>query len=190
MPTSAPTSNRVANPARQLCLLPPSDLPALFARLLTLPASLDMPGIYNPVRTFWLFLWQALSPNHSCQMAVSKALSWCVLEGQSLPSNNTSGYCQARERLSTTWVRSLAGQVRDHVAGHATGEHYWFGLRPKVIDGSTLAMADTPANQARWPQSSSQKPGCGFPTMRIVGLFCLATGRQSSGTGQRSNASP
>ncbi|MCK9589943.1 MAG: IS4 family transposase, partial [Terrimicrobiaceae bacterium] len=37
-------------------------------------------------------------------------------------------------------------------------------------------MPDTPANQAQWPQSKSQKPGCGFPSMNLVGIFCPLTG--------------
>jgi hypothetical protein len=48
--------------------------------------------------------------------------------------------------------------------------------RTFVVDGTTLSMPDTPANQAAWPQSRSQKEGCGFPIMRLVGLFDLATG--------------
>ena len=27
-----------------------------------------------------------------------------------------------------------------------------------------------------YPQPGSQKPGCGFPVMKLVGLFCLASG--------------
>jgi len=37
-------------------------------------------------------------------------------------------------------------------------------------------MPDTPENQAVWPQSASQKPGCGFPTARICACFSLANG--------------
>lgn len=37
-------------------------------------------------------------------------------------------------------------------------------------------MPDTPANQKVFPQQRMQKPGCGFPIMRFVGLFSLATG--------------
>lgn len=37
-------------------------------------------------------------------------------------------------------------------------------------------MADTPENQAEYPQMASQKTGCGFPIARMVGLFSLATG--------------
>jgi len=46
----------------------------------------------------------------------------------------------------------------------------------KVIDGLTLTMPDTPENQAEYPQPKSQKPGCGFPIVRCVMMFCLATG--------------
>ena len=37
-------------------------------------------------------------------------------------------------------------------------------------------MADTPNNQKAYPQPCGQKPGCGFPLIKIVGVFCLATG--------------
>jgi hypothetical protein len=45
-----------------------------------------------------------------------------------------------------------------------------------VADGSTLSLADTPANQRAYPQLASQKPGCGFPLLKIVGVFSLASG--------------
>jgi hypothetical protein len=38
-------------------------------------------------------------------------------------------------------------------------------------------MPDTVANRRRWPYAGGQKPGCGFPTGKLVGLFCLHTGR-------------
>ncbi len=37
-------------------------------------------------------------------------------------------------------------------------------------------MPDTEANQEAWPQSASQKPGCGFPSGRICACFSLETG--------------
>ena len=52
----------------------------------------------------------------------------------------------------------------------------WFGRPVKVVDGSGLSMPDTPENQALYPQSKGAKPGCSFPVMRVVALFCLGTG--------------
>jgi putative transposase len=45
-----------------------------------------------------------------------------------------------------------------------------------LADGSTVLLADTPANQAAYPQMPSQQPGVGFPIMRLVVLLGWATG--------------
>ena len=58
----------------------------------------------------------------------------------------------------------------------APAEWLWCGRRVKVVDGTTVSMPDTAANQAEYPQSRSQKPGLGFPLARVVVVFCLATG--------------
>ncbi|HSA00799.1 MAG TPA: hypothetical protein P5055_08675 [Candidatus Paceibacterota bacterium] len=39
------------------------------------------------------------------------------------------------------------------------------------MDGSTVTLPATPENQAAYPQQKAQKPGCGFPLMRVVALF-------------------
>jgi hypothetical protein len=46
----------------------------------------------------------------------------------------------------------------------------------QLADGSTVNAPDTPANQQEYPQPDGQKPGLGFPIIRLVVLFCLATG--------------
>src|SRR5438046_10193640 len=58
----------------------------------------------------------------------------------------------------------------------AQGGWRWCERTVKVVDGSTVSMPDTPANQAEYPQSRSQAPGLGFPLARLVVVFCLATG--------------
>ncbi len=45
-----------------------------------------------------------------------------------------------------------------------------------IVNGSTVSMPDTPANQRAYPQHSNQKRGCGFPIARIVVTLSLATG--------------
>jgi hypothetical protein len=45
----------------------------------------------------------------------------------------------------------------------------------KVGDGTTLLTPDTQENQNAWPQPRTQKPGLGFPILRMVVLFSLAT---------------
>ena len=45
-----------------------------------------------------------------------------------------------------------------------------------LADGATVLMPDTEDNQRAFPQQRAQKPGIGFPIVRIVGLLSLATG--------------
>jgi hypothetical protein len=53
----------------------------------------------------------------------------------------------------------------------------WRGRTVRLIDASGFSMPDTNPNRAVWPYAAGQKPGCGFPTGKLVGLFCLHTGR-------------
>lgn len=46
----------------------------------------------------------------------------------------------------------------------------------KLIDGTTVTLPDTEANQAKYPQQGNQKAGLGFPICRILGITCLASG--------------
>ena len=52
----------------------------------------------------------------------------------------------------------------------------WRGRAVKLADGTGISMPDTPENQTRFPQPSSQAEGVGFPLARLVGIVCLATG--------------
>lgn len=68
---------------------------------------------------------------------------------------------------------SATAQAADHRAGSA-GQLQ--GRPVKVVDGSTTQLADTAQNPKRYPQPTSQKPGCGFPVMKFVALFSLTSG--------------
>jgi len=45
-----------------------------------------------------------------------------------------------------------------------------------AADGTTVLAQDIWANLQQWPQLGSQKPGCGFSVICLVGIFCLASG--------------
>jgi hypothetical protein len=63
------------------------------------------------------------------------------------------------------------------VERHVLKNERWLeGREVKIIDGTGVSMPDTPENQAIWPQPDGQKPGCGFPVMKVAGLFSLASG--------------
>jgi hypothetical protein len=130
-----------------------------------------------PLRlTFWAFLSQVLSPGSSCREIVRKVQAWYAPQGRSLPDSGTGAYCQARARLPLPQLKSTHQHLADKLTAQNTSEDRWLGRRVKVIDGTGLSMPDTAANQKVWPQPSTQKPGCGFPVVKLVACFCLASG--------------
>ena len=129
--------------------------------------------VFSVRRTFFGFLYQVLKPDTACREIVRQVQALFVLQDQGQVDENTSAYCQARKRLP------LDRLCRVRVGVAAVGEkmaQLWHGLRPKLIDGTTVSAPDTVKNQRAYPQSRSQKPGCGFPLIRLLGVFSLATG--------------
>jgi len=131
---------------------------------------------YTPWLTFWAFFWQVLSPDHSCRAAVKRIAAWVARRGNRFDDEDTSPYCKARARLPESVPFRLMRMVGHRSHDAVPAEWLWCGHRVKVVDGTTVSMPDTPANQAEYPQPSSQRPGIGFPIARVVVLFCLATG--------------
>ena len=130
-----------------------------------------------PLRlTFWAFLGQILSPGTSCREAVRQILALFCLAGQELADEQNSGFCLARKRLPLGRLQQILGQVAHQARQRCPKARLWRGREVKVVDGSTVTLPDTPENQKAFPQQRAQKPGCGFPIMRLVGLFSLTTG--------------
>ncbi len=129
--------------------------------------------IFNKRRTFFGFLYQVLNPKCPCREIVRQIQALLTLQGETPAQTGSSAYCQARQRLTHDTLQLLCAGV---AAAAERSAGLWHGLRPKVIDGTALSLPDTPDHQADYPQSRSQKPGCGFPLLRLVGVFSLATG--------------
>lgn len=132
--------------------------------------------IYSPAVTLWVFLSQCLSPDHSCTDAVARLIAWRLARGQKPCSADTGAYCTAREKIPEEACRELVRDTGRHVEDEAPDDWLWRGRRVRCVDGTTVTMPDTPANQAEYPQPASQRPGCGFPILRIVVVFSLAVG--------------
>ncbi len=125
----------------------------------------------------WAFLSQAVaSKESSCEDAVSRVLAERVANNQPACSADTSSYCKARGRLTESLISDLVRETGQELARKAAPEWLWKGRHVMIVDGSTVEMADTPENQAEYPQSRTQKAGLGFPMMRMVVLISLAVG--------------
>jgi hypothetical protein len=126
--------------------------------------------------TLWAFVGQVLDPDHSCTRALARIQAHRAAVGLAPISCDTGGYCRARQRLPEGLLSRLCLRSGEALAARPQKQDLWLGRRVKVVDGSSASMPDTPANQAAYPQPAGQKPGCGFPVVAFVAVFCLATG--------------
>ena len=131
-----------------------------------------------PLRVLQTFLIQVLHTACSCGDAVAMTLADLAASGQDVHrvSSDPSAYAGARKRLPENVVRWVFRTIGQCLRDWAADGHKFCGRRVWMVDGTTCSMPDTPSLQEAFGQPSSQKPGCGFPVARIVGLFCWASG--------------
>jgi hypothetical protein len=134
-------------------------------------------AVYTPAVTLWAWLSQALHAGieRSCVAAVSRITVLYVALGRQPPSPDTGAYCRARAKLPERVLERLVYSVADGLESRVPMDWLWLGRHVKLADGTTFRTADTEANQRVWPQDGTQKPGVGFPILRMVVLLSLAT---------------
>jgi hypothetical protein len=120
--------------------------------------------VLTPVTTIQLFLLQILHGNTACNHLPH-------LSGLRF---SASAYCQARTRLPLNLFALLLTRLCASVSPFDEGR--WHGHRTFLVDGSGCSMPDTPALQDAFGQPTVQRPGCGFPVARLLGLFHAGTG--------------
>lgn len=126
--------------------------------------------------TFWAFVWQVLNPNQACRQTVRMIQAWFAALGASKISEDTSPYCQGRKRLPKQILEKIL-EATWLAADQRAQQNWRFHDREVVVgDGTTVQAPDTPENQRAFPQSAKQAEGCGFPLVKIVGLFSLTSG--------------
>jgi putative transposase len=138
----------------------------------------DEDDIYTPALTLWGWLAQVMHAGkaRSCVAAVARITALCVALGREPPSPDTGAYCRARAKLPERVLQRLVYTVADGLESRVPADWLWLNRHVKMGDGTTLLTPDTDANQAVWPQQRAQKPGQGFPILRMVALISLATG--------------
>ena len=134
-------------------------------------------AIYTPSLTLWAFLSQMifLGELRSCAAAVARVIVFLTGRGQEAPSADTGNYCRARQKLPERMLKRLALETGERLEAEVPADWLWFGRHVKIADGTTTSMPDTEANQKVYPQSTAQKPGLGFPILRMMVVLSLAT---------------
>lgn len=149
---------------------------------------------YTPVKTVLTFLAQVLLGDGSCQQAVNGLIAHQAAEGRRRRcSADTGGYCKSRSRIPEGVLWNLARQAGRSADCLAAEGWRWLGHVVRVVDGSTLQIADTAANRAEYPLQKNLAPGLHYPVVRILVVFSLAVGTvlegamspyQGKGTGE------
>lgn len=119
---------------------------------------------------------QMLSADHSCKETVARVNAERLARGLRAASPDTSAYCQAGSRLPESLVKDAAIRLGLRVEANADFSWLWKGRKVKIIDGTTVTMADSVETRLVFPQNSTQKADCGFPIARLVVVLSLATG--------------
>jgi hypothetical protein len=134
-------------------------------------------GLYSLPVTIKTFLTQCLAQDHSCRTAVATAKDRAWLPPEASP--DTAAYCRARDALAADGLQKAVEHIAQALDTGVSDEHLWLGRQVHVVDGTGIALPDTEANQDDYPQPSQQKPGCGFPVLRLVAFMTLTTGAVS-----------
>jgi hypothetical protein len=117
--------------------------------------------VYPPLTPLGLFIGQALCADGACQDAVARHLSERTALGAARCSLSSGPYCKARQRLALSLIERLAVSVGERLEDISCKNWKWRGRSVKLLDGTTISMPDTAANQmdpatyARMPQQLS-----------------------------------
>ncbi len=151
--------------------------------------------VYTPFKTICVFMKQVLSTDKSCKKAVAGLAVEHLISKKKSVSTNTGPYCKARQRLPESIVKSLVKEISKSSESKVPSGWKPYGRALKAFDGTTVKMADTPENQADYPQHGNQKKGCGFPMLRLLAVMSLSMGTvvdyavgayKGKGTGEQS----
>jgi hypothetical protein len=157
----------------------------------------DEDAVYTPAITLWALISQVFfaEAQRSCKAAVMRVASLWATLGRYVCDTNTGAYCRARLKIPFELVRditvAIALEAEQRISDDDIDDDSDVNLSPRVVhevrlqsnggrflllDGFVITAADTPENQAEYPQNVVQEEGLGFPILRCVTLTSLSTG--------------
>lgn len=121
-----------------------------------------------PGVTIWLFMLQILHGN----------VAMTALNHLGAMTMRASSYCAARARLPIELFTQLFDAVSKaaSVQRALSGQGLLNGRRVLLADVTCFSMPDTPALQSHFSYPPGQRPGCGFPLGRLLGVIDAMTG--------------
>src|SRR5271157_500985 len=113
-------------------------------------------------------LWMGLSSREVLRCLL-EGIGW-LLQGGRWAVASKGAISRARERLGWEPLRRLYEEWVKPIAQPQTRGAWYKEWRLVSLDGSTVAVADTPENDRIWGRAHCQRGAAGFPTLRFVGL--------------------
>jgi len=132
-------------------------------------------AVYTAPLTLWGFLSQGVHKDKTCLAAALRIAVLLVVLSRTPGDTDSGSYCRARAKLPQVLLRRLAVQVGRRLERQVPDSWLWQGRHAMLVDGFTVLLPDTPENQQQWPQHPRQKPGLGFPILRVVIIISLIT---------------
>src|SRR3954464_7643001 len=96
--------------------------------------------VFNPVTTLRGFLSQVLSDDQSCRDAVTRIIAHRAASGLGTCSPNTASYCNARGRLPTGVLRTLAKRTARELQAATAGQWKWNGRNVFIAAGALASL--------------------------------------------------
>ena len=132
--------------------------------------------IYTLRLTFQCFVWQMLKPKTSLREVVRHVQALFASQGGRKVKGGTSAYSEARSRLPRRRLEKAALHLAKGADAKAGPSPFLQGRPIIAVDSTGLQLSDTPKNQKKYPQPSHQRPGCGFPAVKLLACFSVRSG--------------
>ena len=100
-----------------------------------------------------------------------EGLQWLTAPGTRINVAGKSGISQARTRLGSAPVKALHDEVVKPIAVKGTKGAWYRRWRLVSLDGSTMDVADTPANAAAFGRPGASRGKSAYPQVRFVSLL-------------------
>jgi hypothetical protein len=132
--------------------------------------------VFTLTRTFWCWIWQVLQANTSCREVVRQVQALFALANGREVDEGSAAYCQARGKLTLGLLQKIFVGSARRAEQRAAVSTFLQGRPLRLADGSGMRLPDTAKNRAAFPPPKNQRAGTGFPYMKVVVLFSVASG--------------
>jgi len=131
---------------------------------------------YTPLKTVYTAIQQALSSDKSGKNAVAGVNASRLILEKSPVCPNTGSYTKAKKRLKEETLYALTKSIGHSSLKKAPLPWKVHGRDVKLVDGTTLTLRDTQANNEKYPKHSNKKQNVGCPQLRLLVVHSLMTG--------------